>query len=216
MSAELNAEQIAAWLGERTDFFVEQPELLAKLRIPHPVGTVSLLEYQTQLLREENAKLREQLESACRNSQLFHALRKLMLATLAASDLDALLQAIQRGLREDFQVPQVSLMLFSDTPLPADCRQLPLKQAQKAINSLLKGGAQLCGALREKERAFLFGEQAEAVCSAAVIPLRGEYLYGLLALGSPDPQRYRGTQGSLFIDYLGEVLPCLLKRFLPT
>jgi len=218
MTGDLQAEQVAAWLGQHPYFFTNHPELLSELRIPHQAGTVSLLEYQAQLLREENGQLRTQLtqlrQIAQRNDGLFHALRKLLLALLAAQTLDELLQALEQGLQKEFQVPQVSLMLFSEAPLNTDCRQLPLKQAKETIGSLLKGNAQLCGALRESELAFLFGESATPV-SAAVLPLRDKRLYGLLALGSPDPERYRSAQSTLFLDYLGEVLPCLLKRFLP-
>jgi len=218
MSEDLQAEQVAAWLDKHPYFFTHYPELLSEMRIPHQAGTVSLLEYQAQLLREENAKLREQLaqltQTAQRNDRLFHALRKLLLALLAAQTLDELLKALQSGLQQEFQVPQVSLMLFNPSPLNTDCRQLPLKQAKEAIGSLLKGNAQLCAALRETELAFLFGTTCPAVCSAAILPIRGKRLYGLLALGSPDPERYRGAQSTLFLDYLDEVLPCLLKRFL--
>jgi len=220
MNGQLQPEQVAAWLRERADFFISQPQLLSELRIPHDAGTVSLLEYQAQLLREENTKLRKQLEQlsqiARTNDRLFHSLRKLLLSLLAASTLDELLQAVRSGLLEEFQIPQVSVLLFSETKVTDRCKQLPLKQAKQAIGNLLKGGAQLCAALRDSELEFLFGEQAQAVCSAAIVPL-GEknHCHGLLALGSPDHERYRGAQGTLFLDYLGQILPCLLKRFLP-
>jgi len=217
MTTELQAEQIAAWLRERPYFFTNHTELLGELRIPHQAGTVSLLEYQAQSLREENSKLREHLaqltQTAQDNDRLFKATRKLLLALLATRTLNELLQATQRCLLDEFQVPAVSLLLFSESgDLPTDYPQRPLAEAKKAIGSLLKGSGQLCAALREKEQRFLFAEQA--VQSAAVLPLRGERLYGVLALGSPEPERYRGAQGTLFLDYLGEVLPCLLKRFL--
>jgi len=215
----LQAEQIAAWLRERPYFFTNHAELLGELRIPHQAGTVSLLEYQAQLLREENRKLRERLaqltQTAQDNDRLLKATRKLLLESLATSTLDELLQAIKRCLQDEFQIPFVSLLLFIESnTLPNHYPQRTLTEAQKAIGSLLKGGGQLCAALREEEKRFLFAEQA--VQSAAVLPLRSERLYGVLALGSPDPERYRGAQGTLFLDYLGEVLPCLLKRFLPS
>jgi len=221
MTMELHAEQIANWLRERPDFFMSQPELLDEMRIPHQVGTVSLLEYQAQQLREQNTKLRERLNGLTQiaqvNEQLFKAMRKLLLRLLDADTLDELLHAIERGLLEDFQVPQVSVLLFKEKrtpPLSSHYPQRTLTEAKKAIGSLLKGGGQLCGALRDTELDFLFAEQAKTISSAAVLPLRGQRLYGLLALGSPDPERYCGAQGTLFIDYLAEVLPCLLKRFL--
>ncbi|KXU38984.1 hypothetical protein AXE65_11115 [Ventosimonas gracilis] len=219
MSTELQAEQIAAWLRERPYFFTNHAELLGELRIPHQAGTVSLLEYQAQVLREENSKLRDRLaqltQTAQDNDRLFKATRKLLLKLLAARTLDELLQRAQRCLQAEFQVPVVSLLLFIEShSVSSHYPQHSLTEAEKAIGSLLKGGGQLCAALREEEQRFLFAEQA--VQSAAVLPLRGERLYGVLALGSPDPERYRGAQGTLFLDYLGEVLPCLLKRFLPS
>jgi len=219
MNTALQAEQIAAWLRERPDFFTDHAELLGELRIPHQAGTVSLLEYQAQQLREQNTRLRERLaqlmQTAQDNDRLFKATRKLLLRLLATRTLDELLQATQHCLQGEFQVPVVSLLLFSESDtLSTHYPQHRLAEAKKAIGSLLKGGGQLCAALREEEQRFLFAEQT--VQSAAILPLRGERLYGVLALGSPDPERYRGAQGTLFLDYLGEVLPCLLKRFLPS
>jgi uncharacterized protein len=38
-------------------------------------------------------------------------------------------------------------------------------------------------------------------------------LHGVLAIGSPDPQHYKSSLGTLFLNYVAEVLSRVLPRF---
>ena len=69
--------------------------------------------------------------------------------------------------------------------------------------------------LRADELAFLFpGEAGSQIGSAAVAVLDHQGLHGVLALGSPDPQHYKSTLGTVFLGHVAEivarVLPCLV------
>lgn len=210
----LNAEYVAQYLRRHPDFFDDQEDLLAELRLPHgPAGTVSLVERQMSLLRARNGEMRQRLtqmmDVARDNDRLFEKTRRLVLDLLDASNLEDLVVAVDDSLRHDFQVPYVSLTLFSDVQLPVG-RSVSLAEAQKAIGSLLAGLRTQCGVLRPHELVFLFGEEdAPAIGSAAVVSLNQ---HGILAIGSPDPQHYRSSLGTLFLGHLGEVLTRLLPR----
>ncbi len=212
----LAAKDVAAYLREHGDFFVEHEELLTSLRLPHQRGdTVSLVERQMKLLRERNIEMRHRLSQlmdvARDNDRLFDKTRRLILALLDAGSLEEVVMAVEDSLRQEFQVPFVSLILFSDTPTPVG-RSITSAEAQVAISGLLSDGKSVAGTLRDHELDFLFGEeQRQQIGSTALINLNGGQ--GLLAIASRDPQHYKSSVGTLFLGYIGEVLSRVLPRF---
>jgi uncharacterized protein YigA (DUF484 family) len=213
----LEAEAIAAYLLKHPDFFAEHDELLNAMRIPHQRGdTVSLVERQLKLLRERNIEMRHRLSQlmdvARDNDRLFEKTRRLNLALMDATSLEEIVIAVEDSLRQEFAVPFVSLILFSDNAMPVG-RWVSSAEAQKAIGGLI-GEKTVCGALREHELAFLFGaEQSKEVGSTAIVTLNHLGLHGVLAIGSRDPQHYKSSVGTLFLNYIADVLGRLLPRF---
>jgi len=211
-----DAEAVAAYLRAHPEFFVDHDELLAELRLPHqPGAAVSLVERQVKLLRERNIEMRHRLSQlmdvARDNDRLLDKTRRLVLDLLDADSLEAVVSAVEDSLRHEFQVPHVALILFSDNALPVG-RCVTSAEAHQAIGGLLGGGKTICGVLRPHELAFLFGEQeAASVGSAAMVSLNHQL--GVLAIGSPDPQHYKSSLGTLFLGYVAEVLARVLPRF---
>jgi uncharacterized protein YigA (DUF484 family) len=212
------AEAIAAYLRDHPEFFVDHEELLTAMRIPHQRGdTVSLVERQLKLLRDRNIEMRHRLSQlmdvARDNDRLFEKTRRLILALMDAASLEDVVIAVEDSLRQDFQVPFVSLILFSDNPMSVG-RWVSSAEAQKAIGGLIAGDKTVCGALREHELSFLYGaEQGAQVGSSAVVALTHQGLHGVLAIGSRDPQYYKSSVGTLFLSYIAEVLGRVLPRF---
>lgn len=212
------AEAIAAYLRDHPEFFVEHEELLSTMRIPHQRGdTVSLVERQLKLLRDRNIEMRHRLSQlmdvARDNDRLFDKTRRLILALMDANSLEEIVIAVEDSLRNEFQVPFVSLILFSDNPMNIG-RWVSTPEAQKAIGGLISAGKTFCGALREHELSFLYGaEQGAQVGSSAVIALTHQGLHGVLAIGSRDPQYYKSSVGTLFLSYIAEVLGRVLPRY---
>jgi len=214
----LDAEQVAEYLREHPEFFVEHDELIPEMRIPHESGSaVSLVERQVRLLRERNIEMRHRLaqlmDVARDNDRLFDKTRRLVLDLLDATSLEDVVSTVEDSLRHEFQVPYVSLILFSDNNLPVG-RSVSSAEAHQAIGGLLSGGKTVCGVLRPHELDFLFGEtERDGVGSAAVVSLTFQGLHGVLAIGSPDPQHYKSSLGTLFLGYVAEVLARVLPRF---
>ncbi len=215
--ANPEAAAVIAYLLDHPDFFAEHDELLVSMRVPHQRGdTVSLVERQLKLLRERNIEMRHRLSQlmdvARDNDRLFDKTRRLNLALMDAGSLEEIVIAVEDSLRQDFQVPFVSLILFSDNAMPVG-RWVSSAEAQKAIGGLI-GDKTICGALREHELSFLFGaEQGKEVGSSAVVTLNHLGLHGVLAIGSRDPQHYKSSVGTLFLNYIADVLGRLLPRF---
>ena len=217
-SAELDAEAVVAYLRAHPTFFSEHDELLIEQRIPHQRGdSVSLVERQLKLLRDRNIEMRHRLSQlmdvARDNDRLFDKTRRLVLDLLDAGTLEEVVSAVEDSLRHQFQVPFSSLILFSETPLAVG-RSVSSAQAHEAIGSLLADGKTVCGVLRPHELGFLFGDEAQTqIGSAAVVCLNHRGLHGVLAVGSPDPQHYRSSLGTLFLGYVAEVLARVLPAF---
>ncbi|MDP2747158.1 DUF484 family protein [Pseudomonas sp.] len=214
----LDSETVAAYLRLHPEFFIDHDELIPELRIPHQRGdTVSLVERQVKLLRERNIEMRHRLSQlmdvARDNDRLFDKTRRLVLDLLDASSLEEVVSCVEDSLRREFQVPFVSLILFSEAPLPVG-RSVSSAEAHQAIGGLLAGGKTICGVLREHELNFLFGaEDGAQVGSAAVVSISYQGLHGVLAIGSADPQHYKSSLGTLFLGYIAEVLARVVPGF---
>ncbi len=221
MTPALGAEAVAAYLRANPAFFTEHDELLVELHVPHQRGdSVSLVERQLKLLRDRNIEMRHRLSQlmdvARDNDRLFDKTRRLILDLLDANSLEEVVMAVEDSLRQEFKVPFVSLILFSDNATSVG-RWVNSTEAQQAIGSLLCGGKTVSGSLRDHELDFLFGEeQRKEVGSSAVAVLNHQGLHGVLAIGSRDPQHYKSSVGTLFLGYIAEVLGRVVPRFTHT
>ncbi|MDE1168611.1 MAG: DUF484 family protein [Pseudomonas sp.] len=213
----LEADAVAEFLHANPDYFVEREDLLLSLRLPHQRGdTVSLVERQMKLLRDRNIEMRHRLSQlmdvARDNDRLFEKTRRLILDVLDASSLEEVVICVEDSLRQEFQVPFVSLILFSEIATPVG-RWVSSGDAQQAIGGLLSSGKTVSGNLRDHELDFLFGEeQRKQVGSTAVVALVHQGLHGVLAIGSRDPQHYKSSVGTLFLSYIAEILGRVLPR----
>ncbi|GGK03691.1 DUF484 family protein [Pseudomonas matsuisoli] len=210
----LDAATVAEYLRQHPEFFVDQDELIPELRIPHQRGTsVSLVERQVKLLRERNIEMRHRLtelmDVARDNDRLFEKTRRLVLDLLDAGSIEEVVSAVEDNLRHEFKVPFVSFILYSESPTSVG-RSVAQTEAQQAIGNLLASSKPICGALRPHELEFLFGEQGKQVGSTALVTLKQ---HGLIAVGSSDPQHYKSTVGTLFLNYIAEVLLRVLPGF---
>ncbi|WP_207284928.1 DUF484 family protein [Pseudomonas sp. FW300-N2A2] len=216
-SESLEAAAIAAYLEAHPDFFVEHEELLPALRIPHQRGdTISLVERQMTILRDRNIELRHRLshlmDVARDNDRLFEKTRRLILALMDATSLEDVVISVEDSLRQDFQVPFVSLILLGDNPMPVG-RWVTHADAQTAIGGLLSEDKSVSGSLREHELDFLFGEeQRKQIGSTAVVAISHQGILGVLAIASRDPQHYKSSVGTLFLSYIAEVMGRVLPR----
>lgn len=216
----IDAIQVADFLRQNPDFFTQHAELLSELDLPHgSTGSVSLVERQVSVLRERNGELRTRLtklvEAARDNDRLFELTRRLVLDLLLADDLPCASKALDRSMREDFQVDVNGLCLLGESNQQFEHHRVAgFDEARESIAHLLEAKQVICGTLRKEETQFLFGDDASKVASAAVVPIGAGQRLGLLAVGSADPQHYKNGMGTLFLSYIGEILAHALPRYL--
>ena len=221
MTYQLDSNAVADFLSDNPHFFEEHSELLSRVKLTSPIAgrAVSLQERQMEVLRDKikshEMRLSELLRIAQENDAItekFHQWTRSLL--LARNDVD-LPHTLVSGLQTIFSVPHATLRIwgvseeFTHTWFAADVSE----DAKIFCNGLT---TPYCGPNQDFEAASWF-DDAESVQSIAMLPLRltdAPDAFGLLVLGSPDPQRFTADMATDFLSKIAETasaaMTCLL------
>lgn len=210
---------IADYLQNNTDFFERHATLLTRLTLPHSRGnaTVSLVERQVSALREKNqaleSRLRELIDVARSNDALAAKIHRLACRLIRARNATTLLDSMETSLREDFGASEWLLLLAPTRPTGLsniDSRHLrtidPTAAELKMFDTLFESARPRCGQIRDSQRDFLFGAGTVEIGSAALVPLGREVGFALLAIGSPDAQRFHPAMSTDFLARIGDLV----------
>jgi uncharacterized protein YigA (DUF484 family) len=217
-SATLRPEEVAKYLKDHPEFFDEYAELLSSVYVPHPYGghAIPLAERQVLGLRERGrtleGKLRELVQFGEENDTISDRLHRISLALLAARDLSGVLRALDTGLREDFAVPEVALRLWGSAPHAERAELEPVSDEARVFADSL--AAPYFTDRPMFESAEWFGGD-NVLRSFAYVALRAERPLGVLAMASPEPDRFTADMGTLYVGRLGELVGTALRRHLP-
>jgi uncharacterized protein YigA (DUF484 family) len=222
MSTELKDSEVAAYLLANPGFFVDRDNLLLKIQVPHKSkGTISLVEKQLDVIRDRQKETKKQLkefvDNAERNKEIFDKSRKLILSMMAAKRSSDFFSALEKGLKRDFRSKANSLVVFGDSKqINHFTSRLPAQFAKKYVGTLMQSKAPTLGKLRPREQLFLFRDQSKKVKSAAVLTIRDKNKYlGILAIGSSDTEYFTPDMDAIFISFIAETLGKLLPQHLP-
>jgi len=217
--ASVHADDVADYLKKHPKFFEEYADVIAEIFVPHPHGghAIPIAERQILTLREKNneleAKFRELVSYGTENDQIGEKLHRSTLALFAAPDLETSLAVLYHSLKEDFAVPQVAARLWGKVPEQSYLPELAATSSEirEYANQL---GQPYCGPVASFESREWF-EDGDALQSFAFLPLRTAHTFGLLALGSPDAQRFHPGMGTMYQTRLAELASVATARFLP-
>ena len=219
----LEEKAVADYLRDNPEFFQNNPSLLAGLQVPHSCGgAVSLVEHQVRVLRDQNRQLKRKLMDlvhvARDNNRLNERMHQLTLGLVSSSSLEALLDTLREHLQGEFSADTVTVRLAG---IPeARARECAVDQFSgddpqlEHFESFYKTCRPQCGRFKPEQLEYVFGDQAQAVESAALIPLGKKGQIGLLAIGSQESNRFHPGMGTLFLSHLGELLELLLVQYL--
>lgn len=220
--APITEEQVADYLRKHADFFVDQSGLLADLQLPHESGqAISLVERQVAVLRDRNMDMRHRLskllDNARENDRLFEKTKRLILGLLESKNLSSLIDALTYSFDTDFNIHYTTVILFGDEADFSNCnaRVVSLNSARDHIGSLVRANKPQCGVLTPNETKFLFPENADDIGSVALVPLTYGNTFGVLSIANRDANYYRSSMGTLFLNYIGEVLNRQMPQYLP-
>lgn len=205
----MTTDDIARFLRTHPQFFDQHPELLESIHVPHPYGgrAIPLSERQTVALREKvkvlEGKLGEIIKFAEENDGISEKVHRLSVALAGARDFPALAHALYFHLREDFSVPHVVLRVWGKS-VPVDFPEAEAVSEEQRHQAESMATPQ-CGAAAGNPFVSWFGDATEHVRSVALVPLGQTAVFGLLALGSEDPQRFFPEMGTLYLRRIGEL-----------
>jgi uncharacterized protein YigA (DUF484 family) len=217
---KLDPEEVVRYLQEHPQFFDEHAGILAEIRIPcrHDGRTILISERQVAVLRDKNHILQDRLAELIRfgeeNDTLGQKLHRLAIMLLGCTCLGDLLQRLDSHLRGEFLIPHVTLRLWDIVADPAPPELAPVSPSARTLaEDLLQPR---CGHHVPDEIRNWFGTGAGHLRSFATIPLRRQRTFGLLVLGSEDPQRFYPEMGTLYLTRLGELVSAASVRYRPS
>ena len=203
MPETLDPKDVEAFLRAHTNFLQDRPGLLAVLNLPHGgEGAVSLVERQVSVLRERNIASRQKLAELSdigrENDRLLDATRNTILALLAGENRADLTRIWLDQVTGTFKAEMGALVWLDG--VSDDAEEVLL------ASKLIRQGGGFSGVLRPEEMQTAFGTAATEGSAALVAIRSGEDDIGVLGVGSHDTQRYQAEDGTLFLEYLAEVI----------
>jgi hypothetical protein len=124
---------------------------------------------------------------------------------------------VEASLREDFDAFHSVLVLIGDHPELAPRRFIRTVRTDdanlKSFETLFASGKPRCGQVRDTQREFLFGQEANDMGSVALVPLGEKGTIGLLALGSADRDRFHPGMSTEFLAKMGDLVAEALTVF---
>lgn len=216
---QLNEKEVEIYLEEHPDFFINKNQLLSSLHLPHiKKGSISLVEKQMTLLREENKQQRDALNefiiTATENDALTSKIQSLTIQLISTEDLKTTLQICHDTLINDFKIDTCKFILFTEMNVKkcnyVDCLKKN-DSSLKSFQSFLKSKSPRCNKLTVDQYKFLFTTSIN-IASSALIPLNTEKKYGFLALGSLNADHFNPSMSTDYLSLIGTLISKKIER----
>lgn len=215
----INEEEVIFYLEQHPDILTKHPDLLERLQVPHKTGEgmTSLIERQVDVLRNKNRQQEDQLvvlvANAQQNEEITEKLHHYSLQLASASNISELLEYTSNELQQSFDLAAVSIHIkpeYQNDSLLAPT--LSEKTFIALFDTLGKERSSCHNSLDDELLSKLFGDDAAAVKSCALLALDTPHRIGLIALGASEKERFSPKMGTLLLSRLGEQFAAALKR----
>ena len=223
-AADAEEESVARYLQHNPEFFERHQALLARLRLPHSLGgsTISLVERQIEVMRARHAPLDRELadfvrvarENETRSRRRFTASPAACCAPTRARRHSP---EIEASLRDEFE-RCTRCCCWAVTESAAEIRSASRARSRrmtdhlKSFESLFASAKPRCGQVRDSQREFLFGSDANDIGSVALVPLGEKGSMGLLALGSTERDRFHPGMSTEFLGRMADLIADAVAR----
>ncbi|WP_370261509.1 DUF484 family protein [Limnobacter sp.] len=205
------AIMVADFLKANPDFLIRNPGVLAFIKLPEQShgNVASLQERQVQTMRDKVKALEhrmvEMTHAAVENQAIINKLLSLTRALLVVKDPQQLPAVLVEQIKKLFLVPMVGLDLWQS-------KEGGSTSAQKAVDAM---PGLYCGFADNAPDLSAFQGEDSMPRSVVIIPLRvgiSPNTFGVLALGSPDKDRFAPTLETDFLNSLAEISCAALSR----
>jgi uncharacterized protein YigA (DUF484 family) len=214
----LYAEQVSRYLRSRPQFFEQHAYLLTEMFLPSPHGngTISLTERQQLAQRDKirvmESKMGQLIAYAEQNDKTSGLVHQFSVQLLASPSLDGLNNLLAQSMQGIFAVSHSQLLIWQAPSDPA----LAQDKLFSAVSSPFQDWVSAlslphCG----EKPASADGLVPESLQSFAFIPLSDEkQVYGVLILGTEDPNRFKADMGSLYLERIGDLVSAAVAAHL--
>lgn len=215
--SSLDSSKVARYLRDHPDFFTQHVDLLAAITVPHPHGgqAISLQERQLEVLRDRHRSLEMKLADLIRtgeeNDAIGGRLQEWTRELLLTDDPARLPGVVVGGLDTIFSVPQTAMRLWGLRDVYTQCGQAVAEDIVTLTDSMTQP---YCGPNSDFQAATLLAGEGRETRSLALLPLRKEIdrSFGLIVLGSADPDRFRNGMGTAWLERIAETASAALSR----
>lgn len=209
------------YLLQHPEFLNQHPALLRDLDIKHESGNaVSLVERQIHLLREKNSSLEKKIlhlvQVAQDNEILEEQLHRIARRLIEIDHNENIVPIINDLLCNEFPSLQIRLGLYDvaqEYTVPDENAITDSDLEYVFYKQIILDNCRDCMFLRGKGLINLFSKRVD-VKSGVAIPLRSNKNFGVLLLGSSNENRFYEGMGTLFLEYLADLLGRKLKKLL--
>jgi uncharacterized protein YigA (DUF484 family) len=197
---ELDAELVKDYLEQTPSFFLDHPELVTQLRIPHVThGTTSLLERRQEIQRGKILQMEEELNAlmvnARQNEVIFRSVSDMYLGLVGCDSVATLEKVINDVCKEQLFLAQFRLLQPED-------------EAYIHLQAKLDGNPSYLGRLYPEIMEAVFDGFAQSVALVELNYMVGdeETIFGIAAFASSSIHHFNPQMDTLFIDQLGQLL----------
>lgn len=226
---DIGFAEISSFLIRHPDFFVEHPEILRQIVIPHDTVTgsnncniSSLLEYQVHHLQQQlhdlesdNDLLKQGIEDQRKLAGEIHAF---ILQLLQARSIDNLYTRLQKGLRQYYAADRLVMLVFERTGTSSHHADLHFMDGDSKLSlmftEIFHRDKPLCNSLQEEHLEALFGSIKGNVLSTVLLPMSDNERQSLMVLGSFRENRYHhGAELDLLL-FISRIVNTRLRELL--
>jgi len=220
VTVDVTEKQVVKHLQDNPEFFLNHPELLSKIKLPHDSGkAISLVEKQVNILREQGIKATERLKdltnNAKTNDEIFDITRSLILDLLQSNTIEEVSTSVQKQFTQLRNIDACELIFLNHSmqSLSTAIRVEDSKALKEKFSDVFRLEKPFCAQLQEEQILYLFPLSEENITSTALCPVstNGETL-ALLALGNKTANYFNVHLDTLFLDFICEVLDSVIRR----
>ncbi len=197
---KLDDELVKDYLEQNPTFFIDHPELVTQLRIPHVAhGTTSLLERRQEIQRDKILQLEEELNvlmvNARQNDVIFRAISDMYIGLVGCTSVAELEKVVNKVCKEQLFLAQFRLLQPED-------------EAYIHLQAKLDGNPSYLGRLYPEIMETVFDGYAQSV---ALVELNymvddQEIIFGIAAFASSSIHHFQPHMDTMFINQLGRLL----------
>ena len=219
----LEEAKVKKYLKEHPDFFIDNEEVLAGLRIPHQEkGTISLIEKQLEMSRKKEQEAQEKIlrffANAKENAAIFKKSQNFLKETILGDNQNTFFESLHSG-THSYLGCDYSLIILGRNELEISPSIIVRNKnsLSKNILEFFKSNLPNLGPLPKKLRQELLFQETSKARSFAVVPIKDNRReVALFNLGHENPDFFSDRKETFFLEFLADMFSILIPKNIKT